>query len=108
MIPNFRDNREAPVGLLLHFNLLWCGRGHRSREKDSHAKYRKYQEHDKKYDENVGTFMRIEYAVGNVEYLIEYPRISRLPIFFSHWISVANPKRIAQRFCTHRSFLKHV
>jgi len=47
----------------------------------------------------------------NIKYLVENPRIPRLPIFFRHWVSVANPHGIAHRFCTsvfHSNVLQNV
>lgn len=88
----------------MHFNLLLHGRRRRSGEEDSHTQYRQYQEYYQKYDKNVRAFVRIENAVRNIKYLVEYPRISGLPIFLSHSPRVANPGDIAQRFCTRPFF----
>ena len=67
----------------MYFDLLW-GRSSTSREKDADTENRKYQEDDEKADEYIRALVRIEHPIRKVKSFVEYPRISRLPVFFCH------------------------
>ena len=63
---------------------LLLRRGSCAREKDANTNNREYRKDDEDTDKHIRAFVRIEYAVCKIEYLVEYPRIPRLPIFFCH------------------------